>query len=237
MALAAAVRRPLRPGRRSSCRRSTSCPGAAIEFDRMPVLNVTSFWLFALATSVFSAMNERELRQRRADLEALVELGARARRRQPTRSASRSIVLDGLVERFGFTRGVVLGASRRPGRRPRRPRRRPARRRRRSARRRHRRAPGSGASSLAGPAGSTRARTRCSRAVLPGRPQPAGRADGRRRASRSARSSSSTAIAAVLRRRAAGRVGPRPARRDRRAQPPQCRPPAAASRTSPSATR
>ena len=52
-------------------------PGRGIEFDRMPVLNVTSFWLFALATSIFSAMNERELRQRRADLQALVDVGAR----------------------------------------------------------------------------------------------------------------------------------------------------------------
>ena len=60
-----------------SSRRSTSSPGAAIEFDRMPVLNVTSFWLFALATSVFSALNERELRQRRADLQAMVDVGAR----------------------------------------------------------------------------------------------------------------------------------------------------------------
>ena len=40
-------------------------PGRGIDFDRMPVLNVTSFWLFALATSIFSAMNERELRQRK----------------------------------------------------------------------------------------------------------------------------------------------------------------------------
>ena len=34
-------------------------------------------WRFALATSLFSAMNERELRQRRADLQALVDVGAR----------------------------------------------------------------------------------------------------------------------------------------------------------------
>src|SRR3546814_7305607 len=34
-------------------------------------------WLFALATSIFSAMNERELRQRRADHQALVDVGAR----------------------------------------------------------------------------------------------------------------------------------------------------------------
>jgi diguanylate cyclase (GGDEF)-like protein len=85
-------------------------PGRAIEFDRMPVLNVTSFWLFALATSAFSAMNERELRQRRADLEALVELGAELDDvADPVRQSQ--IVLDGVIGRFGFSRGVVLGAS------------------------------------------------------------------------------------------------------------------------------
>ncbi|HLO35570.1 MAG TPA: EAL domain-containing protein [Candidatus Deferrimicrobium sp.] len=85
-------------------------PGRGIEFDRMPVLNVTSFWLFALATSAFSAMNERELRQRRADLEALVELGARLDDvADPTRQSQ--IVLDGVIDRFGFGRGLVLGAS------------------------------------------------------------------------------------------------------------------------------
>ena len=75
--LAAAVRGALRPGRAISSRRSRSSPGAAIEFDRMPVLNVTSFWLFAIATSAFSALNERELRQRRADLQSMVEVGGR----------------------------------------------------------------------------------------------------------------------------------------------------------------
>jgi diguanylate cyclase (GGDEF)-like protein len=85
-------------------------PGRAIEFDRMPVLNVTSFWLFALATSVFSAMNERELRQRRADLETLVELGARLDDVTDPVTQSR-IVLDGLAQRFGFERGAVLGAT------------------------------------------------------------------------------------------------------------------------------
>ena len=84
-------------------------PGRAIDFDRMPVLNVTSFWLFALATSIFSAMNERELRQRRADLQALVDVGARLDDvADPVLQAR--VVLDGLVARFGFERGVVLGA-------------------------------------------------------------------------------------------------------------------------------
>ena len=84
-------------------------PGAAIDFERMPVLNVTSFWLFALATSIFSAMNERELRQRRADLQVLVDIGARLDDVSDPVLQAR-IVLDGLAERFGFKRGVVLGA-------------------------------------------------------------------------------------------------------------------------------
>ncbi len=85
-------------------------PGAAVDFDRMPVLNVTSFWLFALATSVFSAMNERELRQRRADLQALVDVGARLDDvADPVLQAR--VVLDGLAARFGFERGLVLGAA------------------------------------------------------------------------------------------------------------------------------
>ena len=85
-------------------------PGGGVAFDRMPALNVTSFWLFALATSVFSALNERELRQRRADLQALVDLGVRLDDvGDPVHQAR--IVLDGLAERFGFERGIVLGAS------------------------------------------------------------------------------------------------------------------------------
>jgi diguanylate cyclase (GGDEF)-like protein len=85
-------------------------PGRAVDFDRMPVLNVTSFWLFAIATSIFSAMNERELRQRRADLQALVDVGARLDDvADPVLQAR--VVLDGLAERFGFRRGVVLGAA------------------------------------------------------------------------------------------------------------------------------
>ncbi len=85
-------------------------PGVGIEFDRMPVLNVTSFWLFAIATSIFSALNERELRQRRADLQALVDVGAKL---DTVADAIRQaeLVLEVLVGRFGFERGVLLGES------------------------------------------------------------------------------------------------------------------------------
>ncbi len=85
-------------------------PGAAIEFERMPALNVLSFWIFALATSVFSAMNERELRHRREDLQALVDISSRLDDvSDPVRQSQ--VVIDGLAERFGFERGVVVGAS------------------------------------------------------------------------------------------------------------------------------
>ena len=63
----------------------------------MPVLNVTSFWLFAIATSIFSALNERELRQRRADLQALVDVGAKLDDRRgpdpPGRASSSTVVV------------------------------------------------------------------------------------------------------------------------------------------------
>ncbi len=85
-------------------------PGVGVEFDRMPVLNVTSFWLFAIATSIFSALNERELRLRRADLQALVDVGARLDAVADAVQQS-DIVLQALVGRFGFTRGVLLGES------------------------------------------------------------------------------------------------------------------------------
>ena len=71
---------------------------------------MTAFWLFALATSLFSAMNERELRQRRVDLESLVAMGARLDDEgDPIRQAA--FVLDGLVDRYAFPRGLVLGVA------------------------------------------------------------------------------------------------------------------------------
>ena len=85
-------------------------PGVAIEFDRMPVLNVTSFWLFAIATSAFSALNERELRLRRSDLQSMVEVGGRLDDASDPLEQAR-IVLAGLIDRFEFKRGIVLGAS------------------------------------------------------------------------------------------------------------------------------
>ena len=76
----------------------------------MPVLNVTSFWLFAIATSIFSALNERELRLRRADLQSLVDVGTKLDSVADAVQQS-DIVLQALVGRFGFPRGLLLGES------------------------------------------------------------------------------------------------------------------------------
>ena len=74
----------------------------------LPFISIAAFWLFALATSLFSALNERELRQRRVDLESLVAMGTRLDDEDdPFRQAS--FVLEGLADRYAFSRGLALG--------------------------------------------------------------------------------------------------------------------------------
>jgi diguanylate cyclase (GGDEF)-like protein len=85
-------------------------PGEALDLQVLPALNAVAFWVFAVSLAAFSALNERELRQRRADLEAVVRIGIQIDDEgDPIKQAS--IVLDGLVERYGLSRGLVLGAS------------------------------------------------------------------------------------------------------------------------------
>ena len=81
-------------------------PGQAIVTEA--AIGVSALWVFAVAASLFLALAERELSQRRADLEALVPMGTRlADEGDPVRQST--IVLDGLVDRYGFSRGLVLG--------------------------------------------------------------------------------------------------------------------------------
>jgi diguanylate cyclase (GGDEF)-like protein len=65
-------------------------------------------WVVAIATAAFSAVNERELRRRRADLEALAALTGRLEREsQPAGVAA--ALLETVVETFEFARALVLG--------------------------------------------------------------------------------------------------------------------------------
>lgn len=78
------------------------------EFQQTAAYNVMAFWIVALVTAVFSSLNERELRRRRGDLEALAEMASRLETTHRPDEVAEAL-LDSLASRFDFKRGVVLG--------------------------------------------------------------------------------------------------------------------------------
>ena len=72
------------------------------------MFNVLAFWLIAAGTAVFSALNERELRRRKGDLEDLATMAASLEEAAPGEVAT--ILLESVGDSFGFKRGVVLGS-------------------------------------------------------------------------------------------------------------------------------
>src|SRR5688500_15695694 len=66
------------------------------------------FSVVAIATSSFSAVNERELRRRRVDLEALAEMATRLEGVEDPTEVSETL-LGGIVEAFDFERAVLFG--------------------------------------------------------------------------------------------------------------------------------
>ena len=82
---------------------------AAAGLATIPWLSLAALWLFALVVWAFGALNERDLGERRSDLEAVVRIGALLDGEgDPTRQAS--TVLDGLAIRYALSRGLVLGS-------------------------------------------------------------------------------------------------------------------------------
>jgi two-component system, cell cycle response regulator len=75
---------------------------------RPSAFNVVAFWVVALATTVFSSVNERELRRRKADVEALAGMAARLEPQHQSREVAAEL-LDSVCSTFGFARGVVAG--------------------------------------------------------------------------------------------------------------------------------
>lgn len=67
----------------------------------------TAFWLLAIATAIFSAINERELRRRKTDLELLTAMATELEFASEPNSVARTL-LDSVVRDFGFRRGMVL---------------------------------------------------------------------------------------------------------------------------------
>ena len=65
------------------------------------------YWVVALATATFSALNERELRRRRFDLEALAKMASALEKVSEARDVAGTL-LGNLIDTFGFGRGLVL---------------------------------------------------------------------------------------------------------------------------------
>jgi two-component system cell cycle response regulator len=81
--------------------------GDAVEQGQELAVFITVLWLVAISTSALSAINERELRRRRGDLEALTDLAESLERAVDSSNIARSL-LDSVIDTFGFPRGVVL---------------------------------------------------------------------------------------------------------------------------------
>ena len=78
--------------------------------DQRLAVFVVVLWLVAISTSTLSAINERELRRRRRDLEALTELAEQIERTDDSSSVARTL-LDAAISTYGFPRGVVLASA------------------------------------------------------------------------------------------------------------------------------
>ena len=78
--------------------------------DSHAVVVGTAFWLLAIATAVFSAINERELRRRKSDLELLTDMATELEFATGPHAVAATL-LDSVVRDFGFRRGVVLAAA------------------------------------------------------------------------------------------------------------------------------
>lgn len=72
---------------------------------------IVLFWLITLATVTFSAVNERELRRRRYDLEALARLGDDVEGAQTPAEVSATL-LRNVADAFSFPRMVLLAGPR-----------------------------------------------------------------------------------------------------------------------------
>jgi diguanylate cyclase (GGDEF)-like protein len=66
------------------------------------------FWFVAIATASFSAVNERELRRRRYDLEALAAMATQLEGCTGSEAVAETL-LDGVVGTFDFERALLIG--------------------------------------------------------------------------------------------------------------------------------
>lgn len=84
----------------------TALPGT--EYRRLAAF-VGACWVVSVVTATFSAINERELRRRRFDLEALAHLGADLEGAADSFDVA-DVLLDRLIDTFDVERILLLGA-------------------------------------------------------------------------------------------------------------------------------
>jgi diguanylate cyclase (GGDEF)-like protein len=77
------------------------------DFKHASVYYVLAFWVVALATVTFSSLNERELRRRGLDLEALSNMAADLDNATQTNGAAETLI-DSMIDSFRFRRAAVL---------------------------------------------------------------------------------------------------------------------------------
>ena len=81
--------------------------GTNVLDDRVAIVSAVAFLLFAVCAALFSAVNERALRNSRGHLEQLVDLGAELERAIRPDDVLATLVRHSCA-RLGFTRAVVL---------------------------------------------------------------------------------------------------------------------------------
>ncbi len=80
---------------------------AATPFHRVSVYNLMAFWFVAIATAAYSAFNERTLRRRGFDLEALATMGAEMDKVSDTSGAGLCLV-NIAADTYSFQRAAVM---------------------------------------------------------------------------------------------------------------------------------
>jgi diguanylate cyclase (GGDEF)-like protein len=97
-------------GQRAGLFDAMSSDDAHAKIDRtQSYIFVGVFWFVAIATSTFSAINERELRRRRYDLEALAKMATSLEEVRESLAVA-DILVDSIVDVFDFER-VLLAAA------------------------------------------------------------------------------------------------------------------------------
>lgn len=89
---------------------AAALPGDDPLFNQIAILYITGLWFVALATAVFSSLNERELKRRKGDVEDLVALASQLENLTAPGDIATALA-ESVCDSFGFKRGVVLGGT------------------------------------------------------------------------------------------------------------------------------